>query len=80
MDSYRVIVQSSAEQELRRSPFPFRRQIVQAIHKLKRDPRPPGCENIHSDFYRLAVHGWRVVYGADDAARTLTVYRISPGS
>lgn len=38
MDSHRIIVLSSAEQELHRSSFP-------------------------SEFYRLAVHGWRVVYG-----------------
>lgn len=77
MDSFRAIVQPSAEQELRQSPFPFRRQIVQAIYTLKRNPRPSQCENIDSDFYRLPVHGWRVVYGIDDAARTLTIYRIS---
>ncbi len=35
MASFKIAVQPAAERELREAPFPFRRQLVQAIHKLK---------------------------------------------
>lgn len=76
MASFRIIVQPSADQELREIPFPFRRQIIQAIHKLKIDPIPRDCEPMDSGIYRLAVHGWSVVYGVDEDAGTVTIYLI----
>ena len=77
MASFKIAVQPAAERELREAPFPFRRQLVQAIHKLKIAPRPPDCERIDAEFYRLPVHGWRLVYGVDDDAQTVTIYRVT---
>lgn len=80
MDSFRIIVQPSAERELRQSPFPFRRQIIQAIHKLKKDPYPEGSEAITDDFFRLTLHGWRIVYGIEEKTLVITIYRITQDS
>ncbi len=76
MASFSVIIQSSAETELRQCPFPFRRQIVQAIYKLKNNPRPSAVEMIESDRFRLSIHGWFVIYELDDVAAVITVFRI----
>lgn len=76
MGSFRIIVQPLAEQQLREAPFPFRRQIIQAIYKLKQDPRPPGCDMVDPDFYRVLVHGWSMAYIVDDDAATVTIFRI----
>lgn len=76
MASFNVIIQPSAEHELRECPFPFRRQVVQAIYKLKNNPRPAAAEAIESDRFRLDVHGWFVTYELDDVAAVITVFRI----
>ena len=76
MASFSVIIQSSAEAELRQCPFPFRRQIVQAIYKLKNNPRPATAEAIESARYRLPVPGWVLVYEIEDDAATVTIFRV----
>lgn len=76
MGSYSIFIEPSAEEELRRAPFPFRRQLVQALHKLKINPRPTDAEPLELESYRLLVHGWLLVYDVDDGSKTVTVYRI----
>jgi|GEM_PF-2887732 len=76
MDSYKIRLVRDAEEELRAVPFPFRRQLNQALFKLKGAPRPPNAQNIETDIYRLPVHGWFLVYEIDEAAGTVTLYRV----
>lgn len=76
MGSFKITLGRSAEEELRRSPFPFRRQIVQRINKLKSNPCPVEAQAMEAGIYRLNVHGWFVVYEVDQAAGTVTIFRI----
>jgi len=77
MASYSVVFGPSAEDELRAVPFPFRRQIVHAIYRLKENPRPERSETIDAQIRRLPVHGWRLVYEVDDEERRVTIYRVT---
>jgi mRNA-degrading endonuclease RelE of RelBE toxin-antitoxin system len=76
MDSYKIRLTREAEAEFRAAPFPFRRQLNQAIFKLKDAPRPPQAELIEADASRLCVHGWFLLYELDDESRTVTLYRV----
>jgi mRNA-degrading endonuclease RelE of RelBE toxin-antitoxin system len=76
MDSYKIRLARGAEEELRAAPFPFRRQLNQAVFKLKEAPRPPHAELIEADAYRLSVHGWFLLYEVDDDSRTVTLFRV----
>lgn len=79
MASFRITILASAEDEIRNTPLPFRRQIVQAIHKLKHEPRPGNGEAVGGDLWRIRVHGYRVVYEIDDAVAVVTIFRVAAG-
>jgi mRNA-degrading endonuclease RelE of RelBE toxin-antitoxin system len=78
MASYSGSFKRSAEDDLRSVPFPFRRQIIQAIYRLKEEPRPPAAESLGGDVYRLWVHGWPLIYEVDDEKVMLTILGMPP--
>lgn len=79
MGSFKIFVLPSAEQEFLAAPFPFRRQINQRIARLKNDPRPPDCERLsEAEKYRLAVHGWFILYEIDDKKLLVTIWAVLP--
>ena len=79
MDLYKVLFARDAESDLRRVPFPLRRQINQRIFRLKAVPVPGEAQRIsESGAYRLLIGGWRVLYEVDESARTVTIYAIQP--
>ena len=43
-----------------------RRRVLAVLHQLADDPRPPGCEKLHGDVYRVRVGNWRVIYLIDE--------------
>ena len=77
MASYSVVIDERAVEELHATPFPFRRQINQRILKLKKNPRPDGCELLtEPERYRLLVSGWWILYEIDDEAAAVTIVGI----
>lgn len=79
MASYSVRFDHDAEYEFRAVPFPFRRQINQRLNGLKNEPRPQESERISdSDFHRLRVGAWRVLYEIDEDARLVVILGIRP--
>ena len=43
-----------------------RRRVLAVLHALADDPRPPGCEKLHDNVYRVRVGSWRVIYLVDE--------------
>ena len=43
-----------------------RRRVLAVLHGLADDPRPPGCEKLYGDVYRVRVGNWRVIYLVDE--------------
>ena len=43
-----------------------RRRVLAVLHGLADDPRPPGCEKLSEDGYRVRVGNWRVIYLVDE--------------
>jgi len=61
------------ERELNALHEPDHRRIIEVLRALGRDPRPPGCEKLYDDVYRLRVGSWRVIYLVDQANRRVEV-------
>jgi len=79
VDGYKLLIKPSAGKELEAvGGKGDRLRIVQRIHALGEDPRPPGSEKLagYDDRYRVRQGNYRVVYLIDDKRREITVYRL----
>ena len=59
--------------ELESLQAPDHRRVLAVLQALAGDPRPPGCEKLYDDVYRVRVGNWRVIYLIDDANRRVDV-------
>ena len=79
MESYRLLIKTSARKELGVALGKADRQrVVRRVEALADQPRPPGWEKLSGTGarYRLRQGRYRVVYEIDDAARTVTVVKV----
>jgi mRNA interferase RelE/StbE len=75
--SYRVVLKSEAEKELRKLPRPDLQRIVRKIAALASEPRPVGSQKLSTlDRYRLRQGDWRIAYEIAEEARRVTVVKI----
>jgi mRNA interferase RelE/StbE len=75
--SYTVYLTRPGEKDLRRLPQADRERCYDAMRALGDDPRPAGCRKlVGEDGYRIRVGVYRIMYGIDDAAEEVTVYRV----
>ena len=80
MATYSVVIREEAKADFLGIPFPFRRQLNELIFKLMAEPRPKGSVLIDGDTYRLAAHGWAVLYEIDDGANRITLGGFRPAA
>lgn len=74
---YRLIITPRAEREIERLPPEYRRLAIRRIRTLSENPRPRGTKRLQrSGEYRLRIGVYRGLYGIDDVARSVTVYRV----
>ena len=77
MASYKLLIKSSAAEELEGLPRKDRSRIVEKIAALAEHPRPPGSEKLSGEEkYRLRQGDYRVLYSIQDASGTVTVVKI----
>mgnify|MGYP002626474427 CR=1 FL=1 len=79
MAGYRLLIKPSAGKELEAvGSRGDRLRIVQRIHALAEDSRPPGSEKLagYDDRYRVRQGNYRGVYLVDDKRREVTIYGI----
>ena len=78
MERYEVVITRSAFKEIERIATKVdRSRVMRRIRVLADDPRPPGCEKLTGrDLYRVRQGWYRIVYGVDDTARTVTVFKV----
>ena len=78
MASYRVVLTSSAEKELKELSAQLNARIVPRLENLASNPRPPGCKKLKGGDreWRIRVGDYRVVYTIDDAKLLVEVMRI----
>ena len=75
---YRVVVEHSAEKDLRKLPLDVRFRITGALRDLASDPRPAGSRKLAGTKHdwRIRVGTYRVIYEIADSIRVVRVYRV----
>lgn len=66
---FEVLLERSAERDLRRLPELIHDRIVRAMNGLSRNPRPAGCRKLSGskNDWRIRVGDYRVIYEIVDA-------------
>jgi mRNA interferase RelE/StbE len=75
---YRVLVERSAEKDLRKLPLDVRSRVADALRSLAKDPRPVGSRKLAGTKHdwRIRVAAYRVIYEIADSIRVVRVYRV----
>jgi mRNA interferase RelE/StbE len=65
--TYEVILPKSASKALDRLPDEIAVRILDAVARLKSQPRPPGCKKLKGEnAWRIRVGDYRVIYEIHD--------------
>jgi mRNA interferase RelE/StbE len=75
---YRVLLERSAERDLRRLSSEVHDRIVAAIQQLAQQPRPSGCRKLagSKNDWRIRIGDYRVIYEIDDSVHEVRINRI----
>jgi len=79
VDAYRVLIKPSAVKELEAIPKEGRNRISPRIGGLAANPRPPGCEKLSEDKYRVRQGDYRVIFLVNDESPEVIVFKIGHG-
>lgn len=73
--AYKLSIKRVAEKDIERLSPSLARRIVQAIGRLKEEPRPRGTKKLGEDIFRIRIGDYRVIYHIDDEAKEVTIFR-----
>jgi len=77
MASYEVVFKRSVAKDLRAYPKDDIKRVLERIHSLAEDPRPPGCEKLSGfERYRLRQGSYRIVYEIEDARLVVLMVKV----
>ena len=79
MANYSIEFKTSAEKDIRKiRGKKLKQRILDRIERLADDPRPPGCVKLsESDYYRIRVGTYRVVYQIIDDILLVVIVRMA---
>ncbi|XWK88682.1 MAG: type II toxin-antitoxin system RelE/ParE family toxin [Phormidium sp.] len=76
-EDYTIRFKNSAAKELRSLDINLQVRIGEEIDRLTLKPRPEGVVKLKgSDFYRIRIGDYRVVYIIDDQERIVRIVRV----
>ena len=75
---YEVLIERTAERDLRSLPIPIFNRIIPRIRALAETPRPSGCHKLtgSKNDWRIRIGDYRVVYEIDDAQKRVRIFRV----
>jgi mRNA interferase RelE/StbE len=75
---FEILIEHSAEKDLRKLPSESINTIIQKIKLLKENPRPSGSKKIVvlENFWRVRIGQYRVLYEINDSEKIIKVYKI----
>ena len=75
---YRVLLERTAEKDLRKLSPDIHDRVMSAIQGLATNPRPPGCRKLAGSKHdwRIRVGDYRVLYEIADSIRIVRVNRV----
>lgn len=78
--TYQIIIQASAEKELRLLPKAEFKKIQKVILSLASNPFPQGClklEGAKEKLYRVRKGDYRIIYSVNHLIITVTILKIA---
>lgn len=77
MGKYNIFLKKSAADELSKIPKKSLTKIVERIHSLALNPRPPGCHKLSvRNLYRIRYGDYRIVYLIKDETSEVHIIKI----
>ncbi|MBI4309410.1 MAG: type II toxin-antitoxin system RelE/ParE family toxin [Candidatus Omnitrophica bacterium] len=77
MAKYSIEIKKSAAKEIETLPKHHLQAVIQKIHSLADNPRPPGCEKLSAqDKYRVRCGDYRILYTIEDMVLTVCVVKV----
>jgi mRNA interferase RelE/StbE len=75
---YRIRLESSVENDLKRIPAKDFHHIVSHIKALAENPRPSGCRKLigFKNDWRVRIGDYRVVYEINDEEKSVNVIKV----
>ena len=75
---YEVLIERSAERDLKSLPAALFTRIVPRIKALADTPRPTGCHKLAGsrNDWRIRVGDYRVIYEIEDARKQVKIFRV----
>ena len=65
--AHSIRIKTSAKKEIRGLQRDTRKRIIEAVRKLRSNPRPTGCKKLKGrEEYRIRVGQYRVIYEIKD--------------
>jgi mRNA interferase RelE/StbE len=79
VSDYQVIIQTSAQKQLKSLPVEISTRIESKIDVLVNEPRPDGCRKLKgkSNRWRIRVGDYRIIYSIDDENLTLYILTVA---
>ncbi len=72
--TYETFIERPAQRSLSKIPPTDQDRIIDAIRKLKSDPRPDGVQKLSGrEAWRIRVGDYRIIYEINDEARSVLV-------
>ncbi len=77
--SYEIIIKRDAKKEIKTLPNNIQINIIEHIYDLKENPRPSGCKKLvgDTDYWRIRVGRYRVIYTIEDEILTIEVIKVA---
>jgi mRNA interferase RelE/StbE len=75
--TYQVVLPKSVQKELDRLPSRIAERMLDALSRLKEQPRPTGCKKLPGEIaWRIRVGDYRAIYEIDDRLARIVVVTI----
>jgi mRNA interferase RelE/StbE len=77
--SYEIIIRPTAEKGLDKISRPIRQRVLDAMEKLRGNPRPAGVVKLagYENLWRLRIGDYRVIYEIHDDRLVILVLRVA---
>lgn len=75
---YEILLEKSAQKELKALPVEIFRDIIELIKALGGNPGPSGCRKLAEprQFWRIRYRKYRILYVIDDSKKEVRIMRV----